>query len=58
VTLDLDVTSDNIRGSVEFARGSSRAFDGWLELSSLLDHARRPVADQDDPPATAAVAGA
>jgi hypothetical protein len=41
VTLELDVAAGGIRGLVESSDGRPRAFEGWLELSALLDQARQ-----------------
>jgi len=40
VILDLEPTPDSIRGSVAFDDTSPREFQGWLELSALLDRIR------------------
>lgn len=44
VTVELNRASDQIAGSLHDGRGAARPFDGWLELGTLLEQARR-----DDP---------
>ena len=53
IVLQLDRAADRIGGSFDDGRGAPLPFDGWLELGTLLEQARRwtTVPDVDDDPA-------
>lgn len=58
VVLELEPAQDRIRGRVsdaDYSDGGARSFDGWLELSTLLD-AMRPRPDSAHQPSTEDVA--
>jgi hypothetical protein len=49
VTLEIELDSEPIQGSLSDRDGASHAFSGWIELVSLLQGAattRTPQADQ------------
>jgi hypothetical protein len=48
VILDLEPSTDSIRGSAEYDGTSVREFQGWLELSALLDRIRPRTGDAVD----------
>lgn len=54
VTLELRRAGERIVGSLHDGRRTPRAFDGWLELGTLLEEARR--ADPADIPDAASSA--
>jgi hypothetical protein len=39
VTIDFELDSEPIAGSLQYADGRTTAFDGWIELVSLLQAA-------------------
>lgn len=45
VVLELDIAPERIRGTIRDARGASRPFEGWTQLTSLLEAARVPSPD-------------
>ena len=52
VVLELEPAQDSIRGRALDADDQSRSFDGWLELSNVLDVLRpRPDSQRADPTA-------
>jgi len=38
--LEIDIDSDPISGSVSNGTGDSKAFQGWIELASVIEAAR------------------
>ena len=39
LSLEVELTSDPIRGSVSHERGRRRPFEGWMELTSAVEMA-------------------
>lgn len=56
VTLELQRAGDRMVGSLHDGARAPRPFDGWLELGTLLEEARRG-APADTPDAARSVAG-
>jgi hypothetical protein len=56
VTLDIELDSEPIQGSLSNRDGASQAFSGWIELVSLLQDATTTRASQADQPRALAVA--
>jgi hypothetical protein len=57
VILDLEPAADSIRGSAAFDDAPPREFQGWLELSALLDRIRPRSGDTADEPSSDAAYG-
>jgi hypothetical protein len=49
VTLDFELDSEPIAGSVRYADGRTTAFNGWIQLVSLLQAAATTRAASVDP---------
>jgi hypothetical protein len=45
IRLEVDPSSDPIRGRLYDRRGEARDFQGWLQLMAALDTARSPEAE-------------
>jgi hypothetical protein len=56
LTLDIELDSEPITGSLIDAGGSTRQFSGWIELVSLLQVAGTTPAPRAPKPAALAVA--
>lgn len=50
VTLDIELDSEPIQGSLSDRDGASQAFSGWIQLVSLLQDAATTQASQPDQP--------
>jgi hypothetical protein len=48
LTLDIELDSDPIQGSLSARERASQAFSGWIELVSLLQDAATTQASQPD----------
>jgi hypothetical protein len=48
LVLKLDRTTDRISGTLGHGDAPPRAFDGWLELSALLEQIRQPPTHPPD----------
>jgi hypothetical protein len=53
VTIDIDVGSDPISGSVDIPGGRAEPFVGWSALAELLEEARAGMASRYARPAAA-----
>jgi hypothetical protein len=56
VTLDIELDSEPISGSLSDRDGTSRVFSGWIQLVSLLQCAATTRASQAEQPRALAVA--
>jgi hypothetical protein len=56
VTLDIELDSEPIQGSLSDRDGASQDFSGWIQLVSLLQDAATTQASQPDQPRALAVA--
>jgi hypothetical protein len=50
VTLDIELDSEPIQGSMSDRNGASKTFSGWIQLVSLLQGAATTRASQPDQP--------
>ncbi|HEV2923005.1 MAG TPA: hypothetical protein VGW98_03165 [Solirubrobacteraceae bacterium] len=56
VTLDIELDSEPISGSLSEGDGTGQAFSGWIQLVSLLQDAATTRTSQADQPRTLVVA--
>jgi hypothetical protein len=55
VTLEIEINSEPISGSLSDRDGASRAFSGWIQLVSLLQDAATTRTSEADQPIALAV---